>query len=150
MPLLLAVQKFMQLDLGETTRGSRGTLAPLFTSLAATSITAAIAVVDLSIWDLEKLIYAAVALVAVLFAYMTLLPQRRRRSGSFPSVRMDEDIDQISKCVVLAIGAVFILQTVVFGLTMGPVLPTVAAAVFKCLSWFFAIQLVRLFLQLKT
>lgn len=133
----------MQLDLSDPKRGNPGSLAPVFTSLAATSLTAAIAVLDLFIWNLEKIIFASLALVAAALAYMTLLPQRRRKSVLVPPVKLEQDIEQLSKCVVGGVLAIFVAQTLMFGFTRGPILRTVAAALFKCLTWYFAIQLVR-------
>ncbi|EGX91472.1 Lipopolysaccharide-modifying protein [Cordyceps militaris CM01] len=109
--------------------------------LAAQRLVAAMTILDLFVWNMEKFIYASVALVSISVAYMTLLPQRRQKSGTMPHVRIEDNIEQLSKYVVLGVASVFIIQTLVFGLTTGSWLRTLAAAVFKCLTWFFAIQL---------
>lgn len=142
-PILLAAQRYMQLDLADTTRGNSGSASPIFTSVSAASIIAAIAVLDLFMWNLEKLLYASVALLSVSLAYMTLLPQQRRKAVLVPPIRIEENVVQLSKYVVLGVAFVFVIQTLVFGLTTGSLLRTLATAVFKCLTWFFAIQLVR-------
>lgn len=133
----------MRVDGAEATRGSSGSASPFLTSLVPASLVAAMTILDLFVWNMEKFIYASVALVSISVAYMTLLPQRRQKSGTMPHVRIEDNIEQLSKYVVLGVASVFIIQTLVFGLTTGSWLRTLAAAVFKCLTWFFAIQLTR-------
>lgn len=141
-PILLAAQRYMQLDVASTVRGNSGFAAPIFTSLGVTCVVAAVAILDLFVWNLERVMYAGVALVSVSVVYMALLPQQRRKAVIVPPVRMEENIEQLSKYVVFSVGLVFIIQTVVFGLTTGSFPRILAAALFKCLAWFFAIQLV--------
>lgn len=134
----------MQGDAADATWDHSGSASLVFTSLGAACVIAAVAVLDLFIWDLRKCIYASVALMAVAVAYMTLLPRRRRRAVIVPPVSIEQDIEQLSKWVVFGVAFAFIIQTLVFGLTTGSLSRTVAAAVFKCLTWFFAIHLVSL------
>ncbi|OAQ96711.1 hypothetical protein LLEC1_04918 [Akanthomyces lecanii] len=142
-PILLAAQRYMQLDLADATQSNVGAATPIFTSLGAACIVAAIAVMDLFVWNLEKVLYASVALVSICVVYMTLLPQQRRKAVIVPPVRLEENIEQLSRYVVVGIGFVFVTQTLVFGLTTSPFPRILATAVFKCLAWFFAIQLTR-------
>ncbi|KAM3465216.1 hypothetical protein MY5147_000024 [Beauveria neobassiana] len=142
-PILLAAQRYMQGDAADATWDHSGSASLVFTSLGAACVIAAVAVLDLFIWDLRKCIYASVALMAVAVAYMTLLPRRRRRAVIVPPVSIEQDIEQLSKWVVFGVAFAFIIQTLVFGLTTGSLSRTVAAAVFKCLTWFFAIHLTR-------
>ncbi|KAM3529987.1 hypothetical protein NHJ13051_001594 [Beauveria bassiana] len=142
-PILLAAQRYMQGDAADATWDHSGSASLVFTSLGSACVIAAVAVLDLFIWDLRKCIYASVALMAVAVAYMTLLPRRRRRAFIVPPVSIEQDIEQLSKWVVFAVAFAFIIQTLVFGLTTGSLSRTVAAAVFKCLTWFFAIHLTR-------
>ncbi|KAJ4145599.1 hypothetical protein LMH87_004445 [Akanthomyces muscarius] len=142
-PILLAAQRYMQLDVADTMRGNLGSAMPIFTSLGAACVVAAVAILDLFIWNLEKVIYASVALVSVSVVYMTLLPQQRRKAVIVAPVRMEDNIEQLSKYVALSVGLVFIIQTLVFGLTTSSFPRILATAVFKCLAWFFAIQLTR-------
>ncbi|EJP69983.1 capsule-associated protein CAP1 [Beauveria bassiana ARSEF 2860] len=143
-PILLAAQRYMQGDAADATWDHSGSASLIFTSLGAACVIAAVAVLDLFIWDLRKCIYASVALMAVAVAYMTLLPRRRRKAVIVPPVSIEQDIEQLSKWVVFGVAFAFIIQTLVFGLTTGSLSRTVAAAVFKCLTWFFAIHLVSL------
>ncbi|XWW96701.1 hypothetical protein V2A60_004678 [Cordyceps javanica] len=143
-PILLMAQRYLQVDMADATRGGSARDAPaMLTSLAAACIIAAAAVLDLFIWNLEKFIYASLALTAISAAYMTLLPQRRRNGGVIPPVRVEEDIGQLSQSVLVGVASVFAIQTLVFGLTTGSLVRTLATGVFKCLRWFFAIQLTR-------
>ncbi|KAM3559370.1 hypothetical protein MY1884_003502 [Beauveria asiatica] len=142
-PILLAAQRSMQGDVVDATQDDSGSASLVFTSIGAACVIAAVAVLDLFIWDLRKCIYASVALMGVAGAYMTLLPRRRRRAVIVPPVRIEQDVEQLSKRVIFGVAFAFIIQTLVFGLTTGPLLRTFAAAVFKCLTWFFAIQLTR-------
>ncbi|KAM3556501.1 hypothetical protein ARSEF4850_005502 [Beauveria asiatica] len=142
-PILLAAQRSMQGDVVDATQDDSGSASLVFTSIGAACVIAAVAVLDLFIWDLRKCIYASVALMGVAGAYMTLLPRRRRRAVIVPPVRIEQDVEELSKRVIFGVTFAFIIQTLVFGLTTGSLLRTFAAAVFKCLTWFFAIQLTR-------
>lgn len=141
-PLLLVAQRSMQQDRTDSARGNLWAVPHLFTSLRGTSATAAIAVLDLFICNLEKTIYATVALISTALAYVTLLPQRRRKSELVPSVRIEEDIDQLSRYAVIAVAIVFVIQTLVFDFTTGGLIGILVAAVLKSLTWLFMIQLV--------
>lgn len=143
-PILLTAHRYMQLDSGDATRGSSRSASSILTSPLVACAIAAVAVIDLFVWNLEKIIYASVALVSISVAYLTLLPQRRRTSVIVPPVRIEENIEHVSKAVVMAAAFAFVIQTLVFGFTTGSVLRTFAVALFKCLSWFFAIHLVSL------
>ncbi|OAA66162.1 Lipopolysaccharide-modifying protein [Cordyceps fumosorosea ARSEF 2679] len=142
-PILLVAQRYTQVDAPYAADATRGNApGPILTSIGVACIIAGVAVLDLFIWNLEKIFFASLALTAISVAYMVLLPHKRRQS-CIPTVRIEDNIHQLSKTVYRLVLFVLLLQTLVYGLPPLSVVRSVKTAVFKSLAWCFAIQLTR-------